>query len=461
MSQFLKEVEENYDVAGPRINGKQAWPILRVSFAMAHIRNLIGAPETGSGWGKKLSNLSSALYGCGNWLGKYDYIFFTSSRKSSFKKIEGKEFDRFADPIIEHIGADKVLKIETPAPSHFPLSEISEKHVVSINLPNTIAEIRGIILRGGLKIEGEDILQKIASNYDIKINYRGILARFEKRYVTYQGLLRRYHPRAVFLISYYDEISRVKAAKDLGIPVVEIQHGSIGAGHEAYNVFAELDRSYFPDYMLVFGERDRDVFSNDLFIDPKNVYPVGSFYIDYLKNNWVADELITKRLGGFDARVAVTLQSTVEDEFIDFIMRCAEADPKIAYVLIPRHPTTRDYGSLEKPDNVFMFEDREFYELMGYVDIHATVYSGCAVEAPSFGVPNILVDLNGLSKMYLSSLLDATTTSYIETPVEFLAAVKRLKGINRAEIVKANEPLIKPNYPENIEVFLDKFIKSG
>jgi hypothetical protein len=459
LSQFLKEVEENYNVAGPRINGKQAWPVLRVPFATAHIRNLIGTPEISSGWGRKLGNISSALYGCGNWLGKYEYIFFTSSRKSSFKNIKGKAFDRFADPIIEHLGVDKALKIEAPAPTHIPFTEISAKHVVSVNLPNTIAEIRGIIGQGELKIEGEDVLQKIVSDYDIQINYRRILARFEKRYRIYLGLLRRYHPRAVFLICYYDEISRVKAAKDLGIPVVEIQHGSIGAGHEAYNVFTDLDRSYFPDYMLVFGERDRETFANNLFVDERNVYPVGSFYIDYLKNNRVVDESITKRLQGFDTRVAVTLQSTVEDEFIDFIKRCAKVDPRIAYVLIPRHPTNRDYHSL-KSDNIILFEDREFYEMMNYVDIHTTVYSGCALETPSFGVPNILVDLYGLSKMYLYSLLDASTTRYVETPTEFVEAVKRVKWVNKEKMVKANEPLIKPNYSENLRVFLDRFLKT-
>ncbi len=460
MSQFLKEIEENYDVKEPKINGKQAWPILRVPFAMAHIRNLTGNQTTKSGYKRKFTNLASGLYGYWNWFGNYEYLFFTSSRKSSFKKIDNRLFDRFTDPIIERLGRDDVLKIESPAPNHFPHSEISAKHVVSVNFLNTIAEVRGIVGGSEIKIENEAVIKKISSDHGIAINYRNILERFEKRYQMYVFLLGRYHPRAVFLVSYYDEISRVKAAKDLGIPVIEIQHGSIGTGHEAYNVFTDLDRSYFPDYMLVFGEKDKELFSNNLFIDSEKVYPVGSFYIDYVKKKIASEESITKKLEEYSVRVAITLQSTVEDPLIEFVNKCAEADPKIVYILIPRHPTTRDYELLKKPENVVMFEDNEFYELMNYVDIHATVYSGCAIEAPSFGAPNILININGLSRMYLSSLLDSATTSYVETPAEFLEAVKRVKALNKTDIIKANEPLIKPDYERNIEAFLERFLKS-
>jgi len=99
---------------------------------------------------------------------------------------------------------------------------------------------------------------------------------------------------------------------------------------------------------------------------------------------------------------------------------------------------------------------------MPYIDIHSTVYSSCAVEAPSLGAPNILVNINNLSKLYFSSLLrDERTSRYVGTPREFLKAVRSFSGIERESVVRLNEDIIKPGYPDNIKLFVEKVVRQG
>jgi len=196
-------------------------------------------------------------------------------------------------------------------------------------------------------------------------------------------------------------------------------------------------------------------FGNSRFIEPEHVYPLGSFYIEYVKTGHTADNHLVQRLKDHRVSIGVTLASTTESRLIEFVCQAAVLDRNICYLLIPRHPQEEHHSSLELPDNVMIVKDQNFYELMMLVDFHATVYSTCAIEAPSLGVQNILINIDGLSKRFYGDVLnDSRVTRFVDTPEEFVSTANSFEKVDRDSLAKLNEDLIAVNYEKNIEELL-------
>jgi hypothetical protein len=459
MKNILKEIEGKYPVDTIVINGEQVWPFLRVAYHFQYVNKISSEKGERSlsshlSFLEKLKRLPNILYGIKNWLGKYDYIAISSTDVR--KPINGKYFNRLLDPVIDELGRGKVLYIEIPGPALYPIANIYTNKVVSYDLLEVLAIIAEAFTLRRYKIKNESILENINKEYDLSVDYRKVIKRFYARRTVFGWLLRMKKPKVVLLSWYYGLLqSAITAAKDSGAEVIEFQHGSIGEEHPAYNVYAKLDKGSFPDYLAVFGRKELETFSDSRFIQPQHVYPVGSFYIEYVKANHMPNNNLVQRLKNYKLNIGITLASTNESRLIEFVCQAALLDTDICYLLIPRHPQEEHYSSLALPDNVMIVKDENFYELMMLADFHATVYSTCAIEAPSLGVQNILINIDGLSKRFYGNVLnDSRVTRYADTPQEFVSVANSFEKLDRDTIVKLNEDLIAVDYERNIQELL-------
>lgn len=77
----------------------------------------------------------------------------------------------------------------------------------------------------------------------------------------YEKILRRVKPKLIVETVSYDWAKQILngTAKKLGIPTVELQHGTMGRDHVAYNFSSKRDLPYFPDYLFIFGDYWADV----------------------------------------------------------------------------------------------------------------------------------------------------------------------------------------------------------
>jgi hypothetical protein len=225
-------------------------------------------------------------------------------------------------------------------------------------------------------------------------------------------------------------------------------------------VHIRIDKSYFPDYLLVFGRSELKTFDDSRFIEPANVYPIGSFYIEYIRKNHVPDFDLIKRLRNYRLSVGVTLAWITEKPTIEVVCQAANFDNTIFYILIPRVPQEQHYTTLNLPDNVMVIKDKNFYEVAMYVDFHATVISSCALEAPSLGVQNIFINIDNLSKQYYGDILkDKRLTRYADTPKEFVEIINTFEKLDRDIICRLNEDIIATGYEENLHKFIERHLK--
>jgi hypothetical protein len=457
---ILKQIESHYPVEEILVNGEQVWPYLRVAYYFQDVNRISSQegerlPPRLSFLGK-LRRLLNIPYGIKNWLGKYDYIAISNTGER--KPINDKYFNKLLDFVIDKLGRGKVLNIEIVAPSLslYPIESIYTSKIVCYDMMEVLAMIAEMLTLRRYKIRNESILKDINKEYDLSVDYLKVIKRFYARRMVFGLLFRTKKPKLVLLSCYYGLLeSAIKAAKDSGAKVVEVQHGVIGKEHPAYNVDVAIDKSCFPDYLLVFGKRELETFDNPRFIEPENVYPVGSFYIEHIRRNCKPESNLVKQLENYKKSVAVTLDLIIEKHTIEFVCQAANLAKTIFYLLVPKKPQERHYSTLNLPDNVTVIKDKNFYELMMYVDFHSTVFSTCALEAPSLGVQNILINIDNFSRQYYGVVLnDSRITRYADTPRQFIEILNSYEKLDRDTIVKLNEDIIAVNYERNIEELL-------
>ena len=448
MSDQQNWIESTYDLSQVKVNGEFVWPILR-SIYINNISSIYSIKK--SSYSFIRYSIRSFLYGFLSLFKKYEVICFSGSGMGIRRFIGGKYKNRFIDPIIDIIGQDKVLLVERPVPIHFPKNITYTKNVVSERFIDLMIIIVSYLLPN-FRIENCYILEEIKQKYGLVIDDHYLIRIYQAEKIIYKFIFRLYKPRCIFLTQYYNREGRIKAAKELNIPIIEVQHGYIGSKHPEYN-HNVMSSGCYPDYLLAFGEYKTLSNSNCFIYKEEQVYSIGSYYIDYIKDMGSRNKpknFLDKRF-----KVAVTLQSTVEIETVEFIVNSAKMDSEILYFLLPRSKKY-DFG-MALPDNIIIINEISFYQMMFYVDYHSTVYSTCAIEAPSLGVQNILINIKNLSKEYYQNLLtDKKITKYVENPEEYVETIKNFNKLEKRIIIESNKHIFSNNYRRNLHNSLKK-----
>ncbi|MCC8172045.1 MAG: hypothetical protein LIP00_09745 [Parabacteroides sp.] len=83
-----------------------------------------------------------------------------------------------------------------------------------------------------------------------------LVVRYEIEKKHYTALFRRLRPRAIFLVQNGIQKGMLAAARDCGIPVIELQHGLVDFSHLAYSYPQDIDTSklILPAYFFVYSQ---------------------------------------------------------------------------------------------------------------------------------------------------------------------------------------------------------------
>lgn len=462
--EFIKEIETEFDVSSIKVNNIQLWPFLRIHYAFGYLNKyLLNVPEQEHiSLSNKKNRVKNIFYGFKNLFRRYDYLIFSDTME--LRLIEDKYFNKLAQSIISYLGDNKTLLIENPVSGfHFKHSKRLNKNIISLDLFRFLGYFYPFKKR--LLILNENILKQINSQYALDIDYNSISNKFFVYTNIFKFYLKIYKPKLIFISSYYDTIyqSLIHASRTCGIKVIELQHGSIDSKHPAYNLFVDLDKSFFPEYLFVLGGNMNKIFNqNNYFIDKKNVFPTGNMYIDFINNEYELPSEIDSNFlqyrGIYNKIIAVSSQYTVEAELIEFLKESALLIPEVLFIFIPRD-ITKDYSNYYFPKNIIILKDLDVYQTTKYSDFHSTVYSTCAIEAPALGVPNILINIKNESKKYYSEILNnPEVTRFVDTPEEFVKLIQTWAPKSKEEIKQLHEGFYAKNHKESLKKALDKIM---
>ncbi len=246
------------------------------------------------------------------------------------------------------------------------------------------------------------INKHFSKSFEKKINITKILkrniARYKIGYFLYTKLLKKLKIRKVYLVVSYVNIDLVIAAKNLGIEVIEVQHGLFSKYHIGYsfpNRKSELQ--CFPDKFFVWNNYWKDLISFP--IEAKNI-KVKKF--DFLENS-VKKYKNIKKLD----QIVILSQGTISNTLSQLIVNNLEIfkNIKIKYKL---HPGELDrykkYPALQKlirlHPNIEILKDVNLHKLLAESKYQLGVSSTALFEGIEFKCETILFDIEGINHMY-------------------------------------------------------------
>lgn len=396
--------------------------------------------------GLYLKQIMSLFYGCWNLFGKYDLWVFTTSMER--RLVDGKFVDKLFDYIGNELGY-KTLIFELRVYKYFPYRKIASKKAISRSVIMLFETVYSRFFLRNIEIEGKEDLQELLNTVEGGVEYPWLIRKYLAQYRVMKALLKFLpNPKLVLLSVSYTNFGYIRAFKEAGIKVVEMQHGVITKNHHAYNYAVQFDPVQFPDILWTSGELQCHVFDDDNRFPITEVVPVGSYIVDHYKHSHSHKKVNDKR------KVLFAMQEgEVGLKLVDFILQLSEQFNKELEIIIqPRRMEPQEY--IQKwPELVNVkFSTSNFYLAVGHVDIHSTIYSTTAIEALSLGVPNIMVNIENQSVEQLGNVIGNNPyTQIVETPEEFMEALRKFNDVNSAEVARSNAYNIQPDFKKNIK----------
>jgi hypothetical protein len=213
-----------------------------------------------------------------------------------------------------------------------------------------------------------------------------IAASFYANYLVNRLLVVLLAPERALLICHYGREPFIAACQRQSVPVTELMHGAIPAGHRFYSYPASYGhlfaRALFPDKIATYGEFWRRILVAGNMFPPDSVVVAGYYLKVPLKP---ADHDVS----GVTC-ILICTQPTVQGEMLDYIAFLKSAlDPASWKIVIKPHPSedATAYHGLSEPEFVAV-SDRTTYELLAECDIHISAYSSVLYEAIMYGACN-------------------------------------------------------------------------
>lgn len=400
-----------------------------------------------------IKQVFSLFYGLWNLFGKYDIWVFTTSMERRY--VDGKYIDKLFDYIGNELGY-KTLIFELRVYQYIPYRKIASKKAVSRSVIMLVETIYAKLFLRNIQIEGSDHLKELLNTVEGGIDHPWAIRKYLAQYKVMKTMLKWFpNPKLVLLSVSYTNLGYIRAFKEAGIKVVEMQHGVITKNHQAYNYAVEFDPIQFPDVLWTSGECQQTVFDHENEFPTKVIRPVGSYIIDHYRHSH------SQRKDTGKKKVLFAMQEgEVGAKLVDFILQLSEQYVNELEIIIqPRRMAPQDY--IRKwPELVNVsFSNSNFYLAVGKVDIHSTIYSTTAIEALSLGVPNILINIDNQSKEQLGNEIGNNPyTRIVETPIEFMEALNKFGFVSSSEVIKSNAFNILPDYKKNIKEAINELL---
>jgi hypothetical protein len=443
--QLMVAVEARFPVDTWRIGGLHVWPLVRYELSTRNYymyRRSDPASGEQATSARRLSARAAHLKTLGLRWAKWARMRTTDrvhedrlrpadlllySDGVSFIRVEDEGYDRFCDPIVEAAAARGLSTVTlTPSPIDLSFDTRRSRSVLIQPALDAISLFDSLRTRLRPPSESDEQLtsyddaiewMKTAAGRELIVPSRELLRRIVVHVRSfaslYKRMLRRIRPKAVFVVCYYgaERMAMLLAARELGIPSVDVQHGVTGAAHWAYARWKRLPAEGYellPSFFWCWDESDVLVVSEWSSTLPTfhRAVCAGNLYLD----QWRAGvgpfvEECARRVREISAahrghkQVLYTASGLETPTAIRELAEVVRSTKDELFWWIRMHPCrlegTRTFESaLEEVSGtnwcIGAASELPLYALLRDMDIHVTEASSTVVEAAEFGIPSVL-----------------------------------------------------------------------
>ena len=270
--------------------------------------------------------------------------------------------------------------------------------------------------------------------------------------IYYQNMrkyLSKIKPKAVVMTNAYGlrHFATIRAAKELEIKAVELQHGLIGRYHIDYNFADQIESGrYCPDYLLTFGE-----YWNETCRSPHSLQKIaiGYRYIEYI------EELSKNSVREANA---VVFYSTRNNDFADLACRFADLVKGLNYKTVFKyHPMECgkvDYPQLRDKDIVVIDQPTEVHNCLTIYEHHISVGSTVLFEGAMRDVSIYIWDIPG--KEHTNILTDSGYGTVVKNEHELLEQIEKAQEHKNTQL---RSHLLTSNANDNFNKALELILK--
>ncbi|WP_010648134.1 hypothetical protein [Oceanobacillus massiliensis] len=364
-------------------------------------------------------------------LGKYkvDYLVYDHERKIN---VEGNNIDIYTKDFLKSSDPSKFDVIEAPyLLKHISKVEKNRKYLdnemLSVFIKKKLFKLR---LTANERLLISEIQNGIKNRF--KVNnlsfYEDItnyIESFLYKYQYHKKLLQKRKPRAIYVVVSYGKLPIIAAAKELGIQVIEFQHGVITAYHFAYN-FGDPTKKikYFPDKLLTFG----NYWANTPRFPKQTEIEIYGF--PYLNQQIEKYKKKPKK----DKQVLFVSQGTIGKELSIHAKEIAEKMPDYHFIY-KLHPGEYDrwrkaYPSLVEASHLGNIEiidnnKKNLYNLFAESEFQIGVYSTAIFEGLTLNCKTILFNIMGIE--YMNDIINKSIVEVASNADEAISHIKNYK----------------------------------
>ncbi len=390
---------------------------------------------------------------------QHDLLFVSDDRYHS-DRIGGKHFNRHIDPLIDLVDDERSwLKAEIVEKSHAVQKPRARDTLLLHRGPENVPDGE-IKVRSGL-IVGFNELQSAVKRYSgidlyepFFVNQLVILNQLRRDWLELLMLVR---PRLILMACYYSHpnLGMILAARSLGIPTVDVQHGKQGAYHAAYTHFTQTPEDGYtllPDVFFMWGEESARNITRHL---PAGVRRprcvVGG---NAWTGAWKGQELCVpdkrteefyQHLQEYDKRILVTWQPKLA-RMPEFLFEAMARAPENWIWLHRLHPLfTNMAGGIQAKLDEYNIVHAELkisttaplYGLLRRMNHHLSCFSSVVYESLSMGVPTAVLGEQG-GELY-RDYIEKDLFGYPRNADELLT---RIEKVSPADVPPEETPYI-------------------
>ena len=268
-----------------------------------------------------------------------------------------------------------------------------------------------------------------------EIAYCYLSYKIMKKYYT--NVFRKVQPCMIIeVVSYCTESMVVnEIADEFGVPSVELQHGTMGVEHLAYNYLTDRKISQFPNYIFTFSDFWKQNMSFP--IDEQHVIATG---YPYLEQQYV------KYIGKKDknnSKVTILFLSSgpIAKELEDTVVSLYEKlDNETYHIIYKLHPGEyadwdKRYTKLAKLDKVEVIAGnrKNLYELFAESDIQVSGYNSTTIfEGLYFGLRTYII--NCFPSIEVDQLCRNGYATYFNTAEELYSMIVSGNNVSKSKI---------------------------
>jgi hypothetical protein len=288
---------------------------------------------------------------------------------------------------LERQFGDRLLFLETNSTD---APDLDQANVVYSDL---LRDALRIACARAARVLPERLAQPLASMPEVGRDARALLkeALFGRAWQRLaRQLVAHAQPRAVFVLCAYDQhIPFQRAARQCGVPVIELQHGVIHENHPGYIFDAAEASGHTPDHLLVFGEHYGEL------VERASSYWSGRWSVG--GHSWLSAK--RTQFSGLEPEELVVIfgqnMPPVQRQVAACAARLRALLPRTVRIVVKPHPAERNaaecYAELSLLGVEIASARADSYELLGRCRMAVSVFSTIAVEAIAFGCQSVVL----------------------------------------------------------------------